>query len=453
MIGRQPEISVIIPTRDRAASLKRTLTALAEQNAREPSLEVIVVDDGSEDRSRAMLEELALPFPLRVVAGEGRGPGIARNAGAARARGRFVLFLDDDVEPTPGLVREHLRLLTRHPDAAIVGPYYPQLHGCRSYFHQALRAWWTDLFTEMAKPGHRYTYRDVLTGNLSLSRGIFEEVGGFDPAVSEVHEDWELGIRLLRADVRVRFAPAAVGLHHHAPDLVRFSTRIRKEGRADVRIGQLYPELRLHLDLSKVDEPASRMERVLWVMAFRRPELGDALMRQVRRLVLPFLERSRLRTQWHRAFHAMRRYWYWRGVVDVLGSQGALHSFLQRAPRGPQAPKTTELDLSMGLREAERALDVEQPDGVVLRYGSHWIGHIPAEPGAETLRPEHLRPWIRSRLAAPLLKALGFHETEVRARRKRRSASTHRPAAAATLPLPPERAEIRRSLRSGTDGA
>ena len=72
--------------------------------------------------------------------------------------------------------------------------------------------WWEDMFHPMRDPGYAYTYKNLLSGNFSLARVLFARVGGFD-ATLRVHEDYELGYRLLQAGARFHFAEAAAGLH------------------------------------------------------------------------------------------------------------------------------------------------------------------------------------------------------------------------------------------------
>lgn len=95
-------VTVVVPTRDRPASLRRCLAALARQDARE--LDVVVVDDGSRDRG-AVEEALGSLPGARLLRTPGRGPAVARNLGARAAEGEVVCFTDDDCEPEPGWAR------------------------------------------------------------------------------------------------------------------------------------------------------------------------------------------------------------------------------------------------------------------------------------------------------------------------------------------------------------
>lgn len=87
-----PRFSVIIPTYNRAALLRDALASVFAQ--RFADFEVLVVDDGSTDDTGTVLAELA--DRITVLRQDNRGPGAARNAGCAQARGRYLAFLDSD---------------------------------------------------------------------------------------------------------------------------------------------------------------------------------------------------------------------------------------------------------------------------------------------------------------------------------------------------------------------
>jgi glycosyltransferase involved in cell wall biosynthesis len=93
-----PDVSVIVPTRDRPEALRRCLRALSRQTL-EDAVELIVVDDGSRPGSVAAV---ASEFPwVSVIRTEGRNPAAARNAGARAAAGEVICLTDDDCEPEP----------------------------------------------------------------------------------------------------------------------------------------------------------------------------------------------------------------------------------------------------------------------------------------------------------------------------------------------------------------
>src|SRR6476646_9913017 len=120
------EISIVVPTRNRAQRLRALLASLAEQAA--PRFEVIVVDNASEDETLAVVAEadaapdahvraIHLPQPL--------GPAVARNRGWRAAQGELVVFTDDDVVAQPGWLASIAAAHARDPEALVQGRTEP----------------------------------------------------------------------------------------------------------------------------------------------------------------------------------------------------------------------------------------------------------------------------------------------------------------------------------------
>src|SRR5215510_7510615 len=120
---RRPIVSVIVPTYNRALSVKRLVDAFGFQTCSFQNFEVFVVSDGCTDDTVAMLRHNEVPFTLQVLEQSNQGPAAARNFGAEHAKGQLLLFLDDDVEPTASLIEEHLRAHQRKLSQVVIGPY------------------------------------------------------------------------------------------------------------------------------------------------------------------------------------------------------------------------------------------------------------------------------------------------------------------------------------------
>ena len=90
-------LSVVIATHNRKDVLARTLPSLLAQDLPPAEYEIVLVVDGSTDGTADMLRALSPRCALRILEAPRRGPGAARNAGVAAARGDTVLFLDDDI--------------------------------------------------------------------------------------------------------------------------------------------------------------------------------------------------------------------------------------------------------------------------------------------------------------------------------------------------------------------
>jgi glycosyltransferase involved in cell wall biosynthesis len=110
-------VSVIVPLFNKAAYIRRTVDSILRQSYAD--FELIVVDDGSTDGSREIVESLGVPG-LHLISQPNAGPGAARNAGIAAARGSLLAFLDADDEWFPTFLERSVELLEREPGAASV---------------------------------------------------------------------------------------------------------------------------------------------------------------------------------------------------------------------------------------------------------------------------------------------------------------------------------------------
>jgi GT2 family glycosyltransferase len=419
MNRENPTVSVIIPSHDRSFSLRRALDALHSQTYPIDLIEVTVVADSCIDDTLAMLKDYKAPFKLQVIEEKCRSASIARNAGAAAATGELLLFLDDDIEVMPLFVEAHVRIHQERPGCAVMGPYPPKIQGAALFFDVEVRAWWEDKFYEMRQPAHRFTYEDLLSGNLSLDAELFARIGGFDEAFGNCGgEDYELGVRLLKADVPFAVAEDAVGYHyeHETNNLDRSFRRARQEGRSDVLIGRRHPELRPILHVKDYEIPYSLADKILATLTFFWPALVDFLAAGLRKS-LDLLESLRMRKTWRWLRTKLRGYWYFRGVVDELKTRSAISSFMLGGPaRGNLSEHEIELDLMQGWEAAERQIDAERPAGIYLYYGKLTVGHIAPEVGKEMLRGAHLRSILALHLSEQLGRAIAVngmpHSTE-----------------------------------------
>jgi len=117
-------LSVIIPTYNYAKVVGRAIRSVTDQI--NESCELIVIDDGSQDETSDVLNEIAssihLDYPSRrhFVRQKNAGPAAARNHGLRLASGQFVLFLDADDELLPGAIDTILGCIEQHPEAGLI---------------------------------------------------------------------------------------------------------------------------------------------------------------------------------------------------------------------------------------------------------------------------------------------------------------------------------------------
>lgn len=252
-MNAQPPLSIIIPTHNRSDLLLENLDALSYQSC--PEFKVIVAADTCRDDTTQRVLDFSLkaPFPLDLVSHDARSAAATRNLGARYAKSDFLLFLDDDIIAGPDLVRAHLLAQYEQPNSVVLGYSQPVLPPDARWWQHDAECWWEEAYHHMRQPGYRFTYRDFFSGNVSMPARLFHRVGGYDAALSRRLEDYELGLRLLRAGASFRFEPQALGLHYDYTHLHQWLRYLRQEGVAEVQMQQRYPELG--------DQPAESRDR------------------------------------------------------------------------------------------------------------------------------------------------------------------------------------------------
>lgn len=257
-------LSVVIPTMNKVSLLRRTLTALLEQDSGiEERWEIVVVDDGSTDETSDYLKDLVARHQtdrpaLHVVApGMNLGRARARNLGARNATGTWILFLDDDIVVPPGLPGAHLDVLRAHPGYGTIGYAVtaPEVFDAPHFHYLDTRG--------VARLGAGPApARYFVTQNAAVPRREFLSVGGFDEDFSAYgFEDMEVAFRLEdETGTRFRVLPAPVPVHVHHHTLAQYFEKKRECGRHSlVRIAEIHParlaEMRLDL---VIDPPGGR---------------------------------------------------------------------------------------------------------------------------------------------------------------------------------------------------
>jgi len=195
----RPEISVVIPTRNRAALLEESLASLAAQEGVDGRFEVVVVDDGSTDDTAAVCRRWSDRLSLVQIESPAAGISAAKNLGIDAAAAPLLFFFDDDDVAAPDLLARHLAAHRRHPLelAAVLGytDWAPRLAvtevmryitdvGCYLFCYPRLH------------DGHVYDYRFFWGGRASCKRSLLVEAGGFRPEFTFGSEDIEAGYRM-----------------------------------------------------------------------------------------------------------------------------------------------------------------------------------------------------------------------------------------------------------------
>ncbi len=181
----EPTVSVIIPTYERAGVLGRAIDSVLGQTR--PAEELLVVDDGSEDRTA----ELVASYPgVRYERIAHRGVSAARNRGIALATGVWLAFLDSDDEWLPAKLAEQLAALESSPEHRVCHTGEVWIRGGRRVnprrHHRKHGGW---IFR------HCLPLCAISPSSVLVHRSVFDEVGTFDEAFPAC-EDYDLWLRV-----------------------------------------------------------------------------------------------------------------------------------------------------------------------------------------------------------------------------------------------------------------
>lgn len=197
-------VSVIIPALNEAKNLPACLDGLNKQECVTAGVEVIVVDNGSTDRTR----EIGQALGARAVIEARRGRSFARNAGIRAAGGEVLVFLDADCVPRSGWLQG---VLSAFKDAAVgcaageienevLGGGLAEFMGRKGYLSQA---------DNFAHPFLPY----AATGNVAFRKTVLDRIGGFDVKLW-TGQDADLCWRMqLETEYKIKLVPDAVVVH------------------------------------------------------------------------------------------------------------------------------------------------------------------------------------------------------------------------------------------------
>jgi glycosyltransferase involved in cell wall biosynthesis len=250
-------ISVVIASRDREHFLRGALASLDAQ-AGAPPFEVIVVDNGSRDGTKSLVEARAGGDPpVRYVAEPQPNRASARNRGVEAARGDYLVFCDDDV-------RLPERWVAAHAEAQGGGNYV--VNG------PILNVGSTDQ-RPLPKPVN-YSRAFLCSCNVSLRKRAFVDAGGFDESFNLYGwEDTELGLRLRGLGVAWKFSWDAYLWHIKPPEehtLAVESAKAVEKARMARRFVAKHPSLRARFATGAVGPNVLRGRYLLpdWLLAF-----------------------------------------------------------------------------------------------------------------------------------------------------------------------------------------
>jgi glycosyltransferase involved in cell wall biosynthesis len=199
----KPLVSVIIPTKNSEVTVEKCLKSIKNQTY--PNIEIIVVDNFSRDNTKKIAEDSGatlIEIDARVSE--------ARNIGIERARGKFILSVDSDMELDSSVIDECVKKIGEGNDAAVI----PETSVGEGFWARC-----------KALEKSCYIGDELIEASRFFKKGVFEKLGCYDPQL-EFGEDWDLNQRVRKAEYRIGRINAFI--KHHEGKL-SLSKTIRKK--------------------------------------------------------------------------------------------------------------------------------------------------------------------------------------------------------------------------------
>ncbi|MEW6296775.1 MAG: glycosyltransferase [Thermodesulfobacteriota bacterium] len=226
-----PKVSVVVCAYNAERTMAPCLASLEKLNY--PNYEVIVVNDGSTDRTREIAERYD---SIRLINQENKGLSAARNVGIAAATGEIVAFTDSDCVADPDWLTYLVATFLRSGRQAVGGPNFPPPEDALVPSAVAVSP---------GGPTHVLLNDEVaehIPGcNMAFRKSALEEIDGFDPVFRAAGDDVDLCWRLQNQGYQIGFSPAAVVWHFRRNTVKAYLNQQRGYGKAEAQLYFKHP--------------------------------------------------------------------------------------------------------------------------------------------------------------------------------------------------------------------
>ena len=229
--------SIVIPLYNRPDELDELLASLCEQ--RYQHFEVIVAEDGSDRKGDQVVVRYRDRLSITYFEKSNSGPGLTRNAGAARARGDYLIFFDSDCIIPPHYLKTVSAFLETNQTDAFGGP--DAALTTFSPIQKAINHAMTSFFTTGGIRGGKRSMEKFhqRSFNLGVSRDVFNSLGGY--GTMRFGEDIDFSLRLIEAGYRTALIREAYVYHKRRATFRQFFKQVHNSGIARINLQLLHP--------------------------------------------------------------------------------------------------------------------------------------------------------------------------------------------------------------------
>ncbi len=222
-------ISVIIPVRDSESTIEKCLTSIKALNYPQENIEIIVIDDGSNDNTPNILKNIN---GIKILHTAGIGPSSARNLGIKEATGEFIAFTDADCIVGKNWINGLLKGFTSEDIASVGGnqlsPDDESPFGHRVQIFLKIMGFLGG-YTKWAK--NIVETRHNPTCNSMYRKSIFDKIGNFDEKLWP-GEDVDIDYRIRKAGLKIVYNPEAIVYHYRPNSLLKFASMMYRYGKS-----------------------------------------------------------------------------------------------------------------------------------------------------------------------------------------------------------------------------
>lgn len=228
--------SVIVPVYNRPDELGELLESLCSQTLN--TFEVLVIDDGSEQRAKSVADSFRDRLDIRYYYKENSGQGFSRNFGFKRAKGDYLVVFDSDCIIPPHYFHTVRERLAAEPADAWGGP--DRARDDFTPVQKAISYVMTSPFSTGGIRGHRHHYGTFhpRSFNMGISKEVFDATGGY--RITRMGEDLEFSIRIIKQGFKVILIDKAWVYHKRRTDFRQFWRQLHFFGRARINLSKYH---------------------------------------------------------------------------------------------------------------------------------------------------------------------------------------------------------------------